>query len=178
MSIDKDPTELSLVVRSPAFGANGNIPIEFTSDGDNVPPPLVWERVPEDTRSIAIICEDPDAPTRVFTHWIVVGIPATETRFDPATPPPGAQYGKNDHGTIGWYGPNPPDGRHRYFFKVFALDINLDKPNLTKQELYAAMKGHILARGEIIGTYEKLHSMRANMPASTGAHATTTPPRR
>src|SRR5687767_11954706 len=152
--IDKDPTELTIVVRSPAFGANGSIPIQFTAEGDNIPPPLVWERVPEHTKSIAIICEDPDAPTRVFTHWIVVGIPATETRLDPSAPPPGTAFGTNDKGTVGWYGPNPPNGRHRYYFKVFALDINLDKPNMNKEELYAAMKGHIRARGELIGTYE------------------------
>lgn len=178
MPNDTDPSELTLVVESPAFGANGSIPIEFTCDGDNVPPPLAWRNVPGNTKSIAIICEDPDAPTRVFTHWIVVGIPSTETRFDPASVPAGAEYGKNDHGTIGWYGPNPPNGRHRYVFKVFALDIKLDRPGLSKQELYSAMKGHILTRGEVVGTYEKLHSMRANMPGSTGSHAGTTPPRR
>ena len=168
---EKDPSELSLVVRSPAFGANGSIPMQFASDGDNVPPPLVWERVPATAKSIAIICEDPDAPARVFTHWIVTGIPPETTHFDPSSPPPGTQFGKNDHGSLGWYGPNPPNGRHRYFFKVFALDINLDKDGMSKEELYAAMKGHILARGEIIGTYEKKPGRpRANMPSATGSH--------
>jgi Raf kinase inhibitor-like YbhB/YbcL family protein len=171
---ETNPSDLTLVVRSPAFGANGMIPMEFSAEADNVPPPLVWERVPEGTRSIAIICEDPDAPTRVFTHWIVVGIPPTATRFDPAAPPDTIAYGRNDHGSIGWYGPNPPNGRHRYFFKVFALDINLDKPNLEKAELYAAIKGHVLARGELVGTYEKKagagRGPRANMPSSTGSH--------
>ena len=81
--------ERTLVVRSPSFGANGSIPVEFSSDGDNIPPPLVWERAPEAAQSIAIICEDPDAPSRVFTHWIVAGIPPTTTHFDPSAPPPG-----------------------------------------------------------------------------------------
>jgi Raf kinase inhibitor-like YbhB/YbcL family protein len=169
---EKDPSELSLVVRSPSFGSNGSIPMQFAAEGENVPPSLVWERVPEGTQSIAIICEDPDAPTRVFTHWIVTGIPPLTTHFDPSSPPPGTQFGTNDHGSIGWYGPNPPNGRHRYVFKVFALDINLDKSNLTKELLYAAMKHHILARGELIGTYEKktFRGSTANMPSSTGSH--------
>ena len=167
----KDPAELTLVVRSPAFGANGAIPMEFSTEGDNIPPPLVWERVPHGTQSIAIVCEDPDAPTRVFTHWVVVGIPPGETRFDPATPPPGTQFGKNDHGSLGWYGPNPPSGRHRYFFKVFALDMNLDEEGLSKDDLYAAIKGHILARGELVGTYEKKRPRQiASTPAPTKHH--------
>lgn len=171
---EKDPSALTIVVSSPAFGPNGFIPMEFSVEGDNIPPPLAWEHVPEGTKSIAIICEDPDAPTRVFTHWIVVGIPPATAQFDPSAPPPGTAYGKNDHGSIGWYGPNPPSGRHRYFFKVFALDINLDKEGLTKEELYAAMKHHILARGELIGTYEKYSGAgrgpRANLPSSPGSH--------
>jgi Raf kinase inhibitor-like YbhB/YbcL family protein len=144
----------ALVVRSPAFGANGAIPMEFSADGDNIPPPLVWERAPAATQSIAIICDDPDAP-QVFTHWVVAGIAPRTTHFDPSAPPPGTAFGKNDHGSIGWYGPNPPSGRHRYVFKVFALDFNLDEEGLSKDELNAAMEGHVLARGELIGTYEK-----------------------
>jgi Raf kinase inhibitor-like YbhB/YbcL family protein len=146
-------TETQLVVRSPAFGANGAIPTEFSTDGDNIPPPLVWERTPEGTQSIAIICEDPDA--HVFTHWVVAGIAPLTTHFDPSAPPPGTAFGKNDHGSIGWYGPNPPSGRHRYVFRVFAIDFNLDEEGLSKDELYAAIEGHVLARGELVGTYEK-----------------------
>lgn len=145
----------TLVVRSPSFGANGAIPMEFTADGDNIPPPLVWERLPEAAQSVAIIVEDPDAPSHIFTHWVVNGIAPRTTHFDPSAPPPGTVFGKNDHGSIGWYGPNPPTGRHRYVFQVFALDINLDEEGLSKDELHAAMKGHVLARGELIGTYEK-----------------------
>ena len=165
---EKDPSELWLVVRSPSFGSNGSIPMQFSAEGDNVPPSLCWERVPEATQSIAVICEDPDAPARVFTHWIVTGIPPLTTHFDPSAAPPGTQLGKNDHGSIGWYGPNPPSGRHRYVFKVFALDINLDKAGLDKEQLYSAMKHHILARGELIGTYEKKTRV-----ASGASHAST-----
>lgn len=167
---ERDPSELTIAVRSPAFGANGSIPIQFSAEGDNVPPPLAWEHIPDQTRSIAIICEDPDAPTRIFTHWIVVGIPPETTGLDPATPPEGTAFGRNDHGSLGWYGPNPPSGRHRYVFKVFALDINLDKEGLSKQELYAAIKHHVLAQGELIGTFEKLAVPRgrgANVPSAT-----------
>ncbi len=152
---DKDPSELTIVVRSPSFGSNGSIPMQLTADGDNVPPSLCWERVPEATKSIAIICEDPDAPSRVFTHWIVTGIPPLTTHFDPNAPPPGTMLGENDHGALGWAGPNPPTGRHRYVFKVFALDINLDKPNLTREQFDAAIEHHVVARGELVGTFEK-----------------------
>ncbi len=144
--------------------------MQLTADGDNVPPSLCWERVPEATKSIAIICEDPDAPSRVFTHWIVTGIPPLTTHFDPNAPPPGTMLGENDHGALGWAGPNPPTGRHRYVFKVFALDINLEKAGLVQRELYAAIEHHILARGEVIGTYEKNKGRSAQVDVSTGSH--------
>lgn len=152
---DQDRAAVTLVVRSPAFGANGSIPMEFTTDGDNIPPPLVWEQVPKATRSIAIMCEDPDAPGQTFTHWIVVGISPLTTHFDPSAPPPGTTFGQNDHGSLGWYGPNPPTGRHRYVFRVFALDVELTEEGLSRDELHAAIQNHVLARGELIGTYEK-----------------------
>src|SRR5688572_11991607 len=107
-----------LVVRSPAFGANGIIPVEHAIEGHNVPPPLSWSAVPEGTRSVAVIVEDPDAPGRTFVHWIVVGIPADARGLGSGALPEGAAVGTNDHGSRGWYGPNPPSGRHRYFFKV------------------------------------------------------------
>ena len=165
--MDTDPAEPTIVVRSPAFGANGAIPMEFSVEGDNVPPPLAWEQLPEATQSIAIVCEDPDAPARTFTHWIVVGIPPSATHLDPSAPPRGAAFGKNDHGSLGWYGPNPPSGRHRYVFKVFALDIHLDKPGLSNAELYKTMKHHVLAHGELVGTYEK---KRTKGSSATGSH--------
>lgn len=146
----------SLRVASPAFRANGSIPAEHTSDGADVPPQLAWSSPPPGTKSIAILVEDPDAPRgRTWVHWIVTGISPTQTTLDGNHLPSGATVGVNDWGQRSWMGPNPPDGRHRYFFKVFALDIALAAPNMRKPELLAAMKGHILARGELIGTYEK-----------------------
>jgi Raf kinase inhibitor-like YbhB/YbcL family protein len=175
MKDHNDPTELTMVVSSPAFGANGSIPTDFTPMGSNIAPPLAWTNVPEGTKSIVIICEDPDAPGRIFTHWIVVGIPPEATSLDPAKLPATAALGLNDRGQLGWTGPNPPSGRHRYFFKVFALDINLEKPGLDKPAFYSAIQGHILARGELIGTYEKgapdARNQRSDIPAGHGAQS-------
>lgn len=156
---------LTLRVESSAFGMNGSIPQQFTADGADVPPPLSWSKPPPGTKSVALIVEDPDAPdprapTRTWTHWIVTGLAPSTTELD-GTLPAGAMMGKNDWGNRAWGGPNPPIGRHRYFFKVYALDINLDRPGLTRQELLAAIKGHILAQGELIGTYEKPAARRS-----------------
>jgi Raf kinase inhibitor-like YbhB/YbcL family protein len=167
---------LTLRVESSAFGMNGSIPTQFTSDGDDIAPPLSWGQVPAGTKSIAVIVEDPDAPNpdapeRTFTHWIVTGIPATTTGLRGGNSlPDRAVVGKNDWGKREWGGPNPPVGRHRYFFKVYALDIELDAPNTTRLELLAAMKGHILAQGELIGTYEKPAERRS--AAQAGAERT------
>lgn len=158
MQVHTDPTVGSrpLRVTSDAFGANGSIPIEHTPLGADVAPPLAWGEVPPGTRSVAILVEDPDAPRRIFVHWIVVGIPPGVTGLPAGgVLPEGAAHGINDYGNAGWNGPNPPSGRHRYFFRVFALDINLEKSGLTKTDLMAAMKGHVLAQGELIGTFDK-----------------------
>jgi hypothetical protein len=151
----------SLHVESPAFHMNGSIPPQFTADGDDIAPPLAWSAPPPTTKSIALLVEDPDAPDpaapqRTWVHWVVTGIPAsaTELRSDDELPA-GAVAGTNDWHRRGWGGPNPPIGRHRYFFKLFALDIPLAAPGMTKQELLSAMKGHVVAQGELVGTYEK-----------------------
>jgi Raf kinase inhibitor-like YbhB/YbcL family protein len=157
----------TLRVSSPAFGTNGSIPADFTSDGQDVAPPLSWSSPPPGTKSIAILVEDPDAPdpaapTRTWVHWIVSGIAPTETTLAGGDNlPPGAAQGINDWGQRRWMGPNPPVGRHRYFFRVYALDIALASPNMRKAELLSAMKGHILAEGELIGTYEKPPEFRS-----------------
>jgi Raf kinase inhibitor-like YbhB/YbcL family protein len=169
---------LTLQVESPAFGMNGSIPAEFTADGADVAPPLSWSTPPSGTRSIAILVDDPDAPnpaapTKTHVHWIVTGIPATTTTLPGGNAlPDGATMGTNDWGKRAWMGPNPPIGRHRYFFKVYALDIPLTAKGLmTKPELLAAIKGHILAQGELIGTYEKPAELRSM--AKAGAERTT-----
>lgn len=150
------PTHTNLRVTSTAFGPNGAIPIEYTQDGADTPPPLAWSEVPSGTKSVAILVEDPDAPRRTFVHWIVANIPPDVTELPGGDwLPPGAVEGMNDYGEESWRGPNPPAGRHRYVFRVFALDLAPRKPGITKPELMSAIKGHILAQGELVGTYDK-----------------------
>jgi Raf kinase inhibitor-like YbhB/YbcL family protein len=150
------PELLTLQVSSSAFGTNGSIPIEHTHDGADVAPPLAWSAVPPETRSIAILVEDPDAPSRIFVHDIIIGIPPTVNELEGGdTLPDGAVHGTNDYGEQRWRGPNPPNGRHRYFFRVYALDNVPSKAGMTKPDLMSAIKGHVLAQGELIGTYDK-----------------------
>lgn len=155
----KLPHELH--VSSPSFRHGSAIPIEHTADGADVPPDLAWSAPPPGTQSFALVVEDPDAPDpdrpqRVWTHWIVTAIPPNVTSIRGGRLPPGAVQGSNDWGQRAWGGPKPPVGRHRYFFKVYALDIPLDAPGITRLELLAALKGHIVAQGELVGTYGKL----------------------
>jgi Raf kinase inhibitor-like YbhB/YbcL family protein len=152
-----DPPKGSLQVTSPAFTANGDIPAQYTCDGDETAPPLSWSDVPAGTRSIAIVVEDPDAPKGTFTHWIVTGI-APDVRSIPSATklPASAVAVKNDKGKAGYSGPCPPSGKHHYVFKVIALDIPV--ATQSKAELERAMKGHILAEGELVGMYERHHA--------------------
>jgi Raf kinase inhibitor-like YbhB/YbcL family protein len=157
----------SLRVASDAFEMNSMIPPQFTSDGADIAPPLSWSEPPDGTQGFAILVEDPDAPdpeapTTTFAHWIVTGIPA-DVRSVPGGSelPEGAVLGTNDVGLRGWNGPNPPVGRHRYFFKVFALDVKIDAPGITRRELLGTMRGHVLAQGELIATYEKPREYRS-----------------
>ncbi len=150
----------TLQVTSRAFGNGGSIPSEHTCEGADVAPDLQWSQPPPSAKSIALLVEDPDAPdpaapTRTWVHWIVTGIAPTITQLQGGRLPLGAVQGTNDWGRRTWGGPCPPIGRHRYFFKVFALDIALDAPGITKLELLAAMKGHVVAQGELVGTYQK-----------------------
>lgn len=155
---------------SPAFSAMGAIPPEYTCEGDDISPPLDWSDVPGDTRSLALYVQDPDAPDpaapkRIWVHWVLVDLPP-DLRALPAGAstrlPAGARTGRNDWGKTAWGGPCPPIGRHRYFFALFALDTAL--PDLrapTRAELEAAMEGHVLARAELVGTYQKHAQRRA-----------------
>jgi Raf kinase inhibitor-like YbhB/YbcL family protein len=145
-------------VRSSAFHAAGPLPVSSTADGEGVPPPLTWEGVPAQARSIAVVCEDPDAPfPEPFVHWMVYGIPATVRALDGSTALPGKD-GKNSTLATGFTGAAPPVGHgiHHYHFQVFALDIALDlEPGVGRGKLLDAMKGHVLAFGELVGTYER-----------------------
>jgi hypothetical protein len=148
---------------SPAFDQGSPIPAKYTCDGDDVSPSLSWTGVPEDTRSLALIVDDPDAPDpnapkMTWVHWVLYNLPVLSTGLPEAVAadslPNGTLEGRNDWKRTGYGGPCPPIGRHRYFFKLYALDIelpDLEKP--TKQDLEEAMQSHILADAVLMGTY-------------------------
>jgi Raf kinase inhibitor-like YbhB/YbcL family protein len=151
----------TMEVTSTAFSAGGVIPTQCTGDGKDVSPPLAWTGVPANVKSFALICDDPDAPgAQPWVHWLLYNLPADKHELPEAVPPneslpDGARQGKNDFGKIGYGGPAPPRGKaHRYYFKVYALDTQLDpKSGASKQQLEQAMKGHVLAKGELTGQY-------------------------
>jgi Raf kinase inhibitor-like YbhB/YbcL family protein len=146
---------MTITITSAAFAANDQIPREFTCDGTNISPPIAWSNVPANTKSIAILVEDPDAPKAPYTHWVVTGIPPSVTSLPAgAQLPEGAAAGKNDAERLGYTGPCPPDGRHHYHFHVYALDTLLSAP-LTRRELRAAIRGHVLDEGELVAVYQK-----------------------
>jgi Raf kinase inhibitor-like YbhB/YbcL family protein len=141
---------------SPAFEQNQPIPTRYTCDGVNHHPALAFSQVPEDAQSLAIVVEDPDAPTKVFTHWLIYNIPPSTQQISEQEVPPGITDGVNDFGTRGYRGPCPPSGTHHYVFKLFALDTRLALPEgTTKAEVLAKMQGHVLATAELVGTYTK-----------------------
>jgi Raf kinase inhibitor-like YbhB/YbcL family protein len=156
---------MSFTLSSPAFKDQGGIPVQHTCEGEDVSPPLAWSSPPEGTRSLALIVDDPDAPDpkaprMTWVHWVLYNLPATARELPAAVTsealPSGTRVGQNDWKRNDYGGPCPPIGRHRYFHKLYALDVSL--PDLgapTKAELEKAMQGHVLARAELIGTYEK-----------------------
>ncbi|MCD6237632.1 MAG: YbhB/YbcL family Raf kinase inhibitor-like protein [Thermoplasmata archaeon] len=143
----------SIVVSSPAFGNYGSIPAKYTCDGLDISPPLNFSNIPENTKSLALVMYDLDATLGTFYHWLIWNIPPNVTGFLEGE---GIAYpqGINDFGVVGYRGPCPPSGTHHYHFKVYALDVVLDLENgATREELDKAMSGHVLAIGELIGTY-------------------------
>ena len=152
---------MSLILTSPAFSAGGSIPALYTCEGKDISPPLAWADVPAGAQSLALIVDDPDAPDpaapkRVWVHWVLSNIPITATGLPEGVVPTGTQEGTNDWTRVGYGGPCPPIGRHRYFFKLYALDCALpDLHRPTKAALESALRGHILAQAELIGTYQK-----------------------
>ncbi|MBW4560871.1 MAG: YbhB/YbcL family Raf kinase inhibitor-like protein [Mojavia pulchra JT2-VF2] len=149
-------------IRSSAFFIGNTIPFKYTCDGENISPPLTWEDPPPGTKSFALIMDDPDAPNGTFTHWIIYNIPADSRELpeDVAKQPKladGCFQGKNSFGDLGFGGPCPPkDSTHRYFFKLHALDIMLDLPaGASKQEIMAAIDGHVLDKAEVMGRYAR-----------------------
>jgi Raf kinase inhibitor-like YbhB/YbcL family protein len=143
-----------LSVKSPAFENNKLIPVKYACDGANVNPPLTIEGVPEETKTLVLIVDDPDCPTGTFDHWVVWNIPPTTRKIEENTVP--GTEGMSSYRKHAYGGPCPPYGTHRYFFKVYALDTQLGlKPNSTKKDVEKAMEGHILAEGELIGLYRR-----------------------
>jgi Raf kinase inhibitor-like YbhB/YbcL family protein len=154
LEFQEGQTLKNLVVKSPAFENNQLIPVKYTCDGDDVNPPLTIDGVPEGTKSLLLIVDDPDAPSGIWNHWLVWNIPP-ETRKIEENTAPGTEgmstSRKHDYG-----GPCPPYGTHRYFFKVYALDTKLGlTANSTKKDVENAMEGHMLAEGELMGLYRR-----------------------
>ena len=147
-----------LTISSSAFKNGESIPKEYTGEGEDMLPPLSWSGVPEGTKELALICDDPDAPrAKPWVHAVLYKIPAANTSVAEGSLDP-AVWGKNDFGTNGYGGPMPPRGHgvHRYYFKLYALDTNVDlPPGASKEELLKAMEGHILGEAELMGTYER-----------------------
>lgn len=152
----------SLAVTSTAFAEGAPIPTRHTCEGEDLAPPLAFSRAPAGTRSLALVVDDPDAPDpaaprTVWVHWVLYDLPPdTPGLPEGGAPPPGARPGLNDWKRVGYGGPCPPIGRHRYYFKLYALDAMLgDLRKPTKARLLEAMRGHVLAEGQLMGTYQK-----------------------
>ncbi len=154
--------KVTLSLSSSAFEEGEQIPARYTCEGQDISPPLAWSEPPAETQSFTLIMDDPDAPGGVFTHWILFNLPSKSHQLPEAISsqsqlPNGALQGKNDFGNIGYGGPCPPPGRsHRYQFNLYALEQPLDlKAGASKKQVIDAMRGHILAQGQLTGTYQR-----------------------
>lgn len=153
--------EAVLTVESSAFDDGEQMPYKYSLSGPNISPPISWSGVPKNAKSVAIICDDPDTSRGIWTHWVVFNIPPglsalPENLPDEEILPSGIAQGVNDFGRVGWDGPSPPEGTHRYIFEVYALDAMLDPGHgITRSGLIDAMKGRIIGRGKLVGIYER-----------------------
>jgi Raf kinase inhibitor-like YbhB/YbcL family protein len=150
----------TILISAEDFQAGGNIPDEYTCEGNDISPALSWKGVPAEAKSIALIMDDPDAPGRTFVHWVLFNIPANALKLPKGiqrseTLSDGSVQGITDFGRVGYGGPCPPPGKpHRYYFKLYALDTKLSlSPGASKKQVEDAMKGHTLAKGELVGKY-------------------------
>ena len=152
---------MAIQLTSTAFSDGAMIPIRYTCDGEDLSPPLSWSGLPAGTRSLALICDDPDAPVGTWDHWVLFNIPATATGLPENVPAKatfddGSVHGNNSWGRPGYGGPCPPGGTHRYFFKLYALDTELNlKTGATKSQLVKAMEEHILDQVQLMGKYRR-----------------------
>lgn len=145
-----------MTVTSTAFQNNALIPSKYTCDGKNYNPPLTFSQVPSNAQSLVLIIEDPDAPSKVFTHWVVYNMPSSTLQILENQVPQNSSQGKTDFGNIGYGGPCPPSGTHRYFFKLYALDTTFNLPEgITKEKVEEAVNGHIIESAEIVGLYKR-----------------------
>jgi hypothetical protein len=153
--------KMALKITSSTFTEGGRIPKQYTCDGADISPDLSWAGVPESTKSLVLICDDPDAPMGTWVHWVLFNIPPGESALPAKTPSNanlsnGAKHGTNDFRRLGYGGPCPPGGTHRYYFKLYALDIELNLDSgATKSKVEEAMRGHILAEGQLMGKYQR-----------------------
>jgi Raf kinase inhibitor-like YbhB/YbcL family protein len=148
-------------LKSSAFDEGAMIPEKYTCDDIDISPPLNWTSGPQGTKTYAIICDDPDAPMGTWVHWVIYNLPENQNELSEDVPPvenlpSGAKQGRNDFGKIGYGGPCPPGGIHRYFFKIYALseELNVDA-GVTKSELLKEMEGHLLSEGQLMGRYKR-----------------------
>ena len=153
---------MTILLNSSAFADGSPIPSKYTCDGNDVSPPLNWSGVPQGTKSLALICDDPDAPAGTWVHWVLYDIPATTDELPAGVPATetlssGARQGLNDFRRVGYGGPCPPRGNpHRYFFRLYALAARLDlKTRATKADVVRAMQGHLLAEAQLMGKYQR-----------------------
>ncbi|HUU51633.1 MAG TPA: YbhB/YbcL family Raf kinase inhibitor-like protein [Candidatus Heimdallarchaeota archaeon] len=152
---------MDIQITSPVFKDGGAIPKKYTCDDLDVSPPIEWSNVPEGTKTIVIVCDDPDAPMKTWVHWVIFNIPGEVTHLPENVPPEkelenGARQGMNDFHKVGYGGPCPPSGVHRYFFKLYALDTTLDLPSgVSKPHLMIAMEKHVLSEAHLMGTYTR-----------------------
>lgn len=150
---DYEPKEANMKITSPEFANNEFIPRKFTCEGEDINPTLIIAEIPANAKGLALIVDDPDAPMGTWVHWVVYNIPLI-SRIDEESIP--GEQGMNNFGRQDYGGPCPPSGTHRYFFKIYALDTDLNlKAGLNKQALEKAMQGHIMDKAELIGLYKK-----------------------
>ncbi len=157
---------MTLKLKSSAFGPHESIPVRYTCEGEDISPPLAWTGVPDEARSLALIVDDPDAPDpaapkMTWVHWVLYNLPPDTNALPEAAKslPAGAREGRNDWKRTGYGGPCPPRGRHRYFHKLYALDVELpDLGRPSKARLEEAMHGHVLDSAELVGTFQKGNS--------------------
>jgi len=153
--------KMKIKLTSTAFREGDYIPKKYTCDGENVSPPLAWSGIPSTAKSIALVCDDPDAPMGTWVHWVIFNIPPSINKLNEKIPTDkvledGTTQGSNDFRKIGYGGPCPPGGTHRYYFKIYALDRRVElTPGATKAELLHEMTGHILAEEKLMGKYSR-----------------------